>query len=168
MARERGVRRRFIGCVLVAALSVTALACTDSSGNGESRSSLAGADVDGNGVRDDVDAKVGQLTSDPAVAAYLLAVARNQQQVVTFDTGAPDAADTAFALASETDRLMSCPPAGIDDDRALALFDQVARAVANTPSREAQVDELGALIDGRSFYAPRCDQPAPTSVTPST
>jgi len=162
------VRRRFIGCVLVAALSVTALACTDSSGNGESRSSLAGADVDGNGVRDDVDAKVGQLTSDPAVAAYLLAVARNQQQVVTFDTGAPDAADTAFALASETDRLISCPPAGIDDDRADALFDQVARAVANTPSREAQVDELGALIDGRSFYLPRCDQPAPTPVTPPT
>ncbi len=163
------MRRRFIRCVLVAALSVTPLACTDSSGTGESRSSLAGVDADGNGVRDDVDAKVGQLTSDPAVAAYLLAVARNTQQVVTFDPGAPDAADTAFALASETNRLVSCPPAGIDPSRADALFEEVQRAVANTSSRKAQLDELSALISGRSFTAPVCGQLTPTSsVPPST
>ena len=163
------MRRQFIGFVLAAALSVTALACTDSSDNGESRNSLAGADADGNGVRDDVDAKVAKLSSDPAVSAYLLAVARNTQHVVTFDSGAADAADTAFALASETNRLVSCPPAGFDPGQAVALLEEVQRAVANTPSRKAKLDELSALISGRSFTAPVCDQSATTSsITPST
>ena len=163
--------RRLAECVVVSALFVTAVSCSGLFGSSdpvELRKSLAGADVDGNAVRDDVDAKVAELTTDKAIAAQLLAYARNQQMVVTLDTEAPDAAEAAFQLASQSDRFRSCQPAGINWEEWNQLLDEVQRAVFDPRGRKAKIHDLGALIDGRAFMQPECDQLSPpTSSYPS-
>ena len=159
--------RRLAECVVVSALFVTAVSCSGLFGSSdpvELRKSLEGVDVDGNGVRDDVDAKVPELTTDKAIAAQLLAYARHEQMIITFDTEAPDAAEAAFQLASETFRILSCQqPAGINFQEWARLTDEAQRAVFDPRGRKAKLNDFQALIDARAFMSPDCDQLSPTT-----
>ncbi len=151
---------------MVSALFVTAVSCSGLFGSSdpvELRKSLEGVDVDGNGVRDDVDAKVPELTTDKAIAAQLLAYARHEQMIITFDTEAPDAAEAAFQLASQSDRFRSCQPAGINWEEWNQLLDEVQRAVFDPRGRKAKLNDFQALIDARAFMSPDCDQLSPTT-----
>lgn len=156
---------------VVAALVLAGVACGGRSLNSpEALRELAGKDADGNGVRDDVDVRIVELTKDPDMAAYLTEVARNSQEVMTFNSDASDARARAFTLASRTNELVSCPPGG-DGTEGRRLGDEVEAAVANTGDRKAKLDELSRLIDGRVFYQPDCakvDAPAAGSADPAT
>jgi hypothetical protein len=158
---------------LVVGILLIGVGCTDNGTalGGDTRRALAGEDRDGNGVRDDVDGRLRLIAPSGPLAGYLTDVARNTQQVVVLDTGAADARETAFRLATVTNELVSCPPPGVDRQRARELGDEVQGSVADTAERKAKLEEFSALISGRSFPAPDCSAigsgPAPTSTAPA-
>ena len=133
----------------------------------DSLAELAGPDVNNNAIRDDVETRIRELTSDPLMIEYLEAEARTMQQVVLFDDKAPNAQETAFELATESDILISCAPESLDEETASDLFFEVEDAIRNTRGRKAKFDRVGELIDGRVFPAPDCET-ARLSTSPIT
>lgn len=130
-----------------ALLVVLSAAC--SSGD-PSAAELAGDDTDGDGVRDDVAAHI--ETYDPAMQAYLSAVAANEQRVVTFTDG-----DDAYSIAAEANRLVTCIPEGLDRDAARDAAAEVREKVADTDARRDNQAKFSAAISGESFPEPDCD-----------
>jgi hypothetical protein len=136
----------------IAIAGVVVLAgCSDSEPTGEE---LAGVDSDGDGVRDDVATYID--TFDSALHPYLLEVAANEQQVVTLDPDASDAAEVAYEIATAANRLASCPPAGADPQAAWDAAAAVRESVADTEARQQRQDVFTALISGRAFPEPDC------------
>ena len=160
--------------VLRSAVVATAMLCvTGVSGcsafrpSNDSLAELAGPDVNNNAIRDDVETRIRELTSDPLMIEYLESSARYMQQVVMFDDKAPNAKETAFELATESDFLISCAPESLDEETASDYFFEVEDAIRNTRGRKAKFDRVGELIDGRAFPAPDCET-ARLSTSPIT
>ena len=155
MSRVARVVAVLAACVVVAACS----------GSKPDPAELAGTDGDGDGVRDDVAAAIDRF--DPALRDHLIEVAANEQQVVTFDPGAPGASERAWGLAQEANRLASCPPEGVELAVAIDAAEEVRSLVANTDARRDAQRAFTAAISGRSFPAPDCDAaPSPASPAP--
>jgi hypothetical protein len=154
--------------VATAVLCVTGVSgCSVFRPSNDSLAELAGPDVNNNAIRDDVETRIRELTSDPLMIEYLEAEARSMQQVVLFDDKAPDAKETAFQLATDSDILISCMREGLDEETASDYFFEVEDAIRNTRERKAKFDRVGELIDGRSFAEPDCET-ARLSTSPIT
>ena len=154
--------------VATAVLSIAGVSgCSVFLPSNDSLAELAGPDVNNNAIRDDVETRIRELTSDPLMIEYLESSARYMQQVVLFDDKAPNAKETAFELATESDILISCTPEGLDHENAQDLFLEVEDAIRNTRGRKAKFDRVGELIDGRVFTAPDCET-ARLSTSPIT
>lgn len=164
ITNQRIGRRGRLSVALVG-LCVVALTGCSSVGVRASHLELAGVDADGNGVRDDVDRYIARL--DPALHGRFEAVAANAQDVLTFDPDAPDASERAYEIASQTNRLISCPPSGFEWNTLSDLEDQIRRKVWNTPPRWAQERRLEALISGRSFPEAHCAEDSGTTAPPA-
>lgn len=117
---------------------------------------LAGPDSDGDGVRDDVAEAIRRMPVSPDMRAYLAQTAEVEQRIMTLDTTAEGARETAYAIAQEANRLISCVPATLDVHDAWDQGDTVQALVENTPERRAQVRKFSRLIDGRDFVEPTC------------
>ena len=133
----------------------------------DSLAELAGPDVNNNAIRDDVETRIRELTSDPLMIEYLESSARYMQKIVLFDDKAPDAKETAFQLGTDLDILISCTPEGLDHENAKDLFFEVEDAIRNTRGRKAKFDRQSELVDGRAFPAPDCET-ARLSTSPTT
>ncbi|KLR61999.1 hypothetical protein IMCC26207_10571 [Actinobacteria bacterium IMCC26207] len=133
----------------------------------DSLAELAGPDGNNNGIRDDVETRIRELTSDPLMIEYLESSARYMQKIVLFDDKAPNAKETAFELATESDILISCAPESLDEETASDYFFEVEDKIRNTRGRKAKFDRVGELIDGRAFPAPDCET-ARLSTSPIT
>ena len=159
-------RRGFVArtVVLRAVVVATAVLCvTGVSGcsafwpSNDSLAELAGPDVNNNAIRDDVETRIRDLTSDPLMIEYLESSALYMQQVVLFDDKAPDAKETAFQLGTDSMILIFCMREGLDEETASDLYFEVEDAIRNTRGRKAKFDRVGELIDGRVFPAPDCE-----------
>ena len=154
--------------VATAVLCVTGVSgCSVLRPSNDSLAELAGPDVNNNAIRDDVETRIRELTSDPLMIEYLEAEARSMQQVVLFDDKAPNAQETAFQLGTDLDILISCTPEGLDHENAIDLFLEVEDAIRNTRGRKAKFDRQSELVDGRAFPAPDCET-ARLSTSPIT
>ena len=154
--------------VATAMLCVTGVcSCSAFLPSNDSLAELAGPDVNNNAIRDDVETRIRELTSDPLMIEYLESSARSMQQVVLFDDKAPNAKETAFELATESDILISCTPEGLDHENAIDLFLEVEDVIRNTRGRKAKFDRQSALVDGRAFKEPDCET-ARLSTSPIT
>ena len=165
VARTVVLRSVFVATAMLCVTGVSG--CSAFRPSNDSLAELAGPDVNNNAIRDDVDTRIRELTSDPLMIEYLEAEARTMQQVVLFDDKAPNAKETAFELATESDILISCTPEGLDHENAQDLFLEVEDAIRNTRGRKAKFDRVGELIDGRVFTAPDCET-ARLSTSPIT
>ena len=144
--------------VATAVLSIAGVcSCSAFRPSNDSLAELAGPDVNNNAIRDDVETRIRELTSDPLMIEYLESSARYMQKIVLFDDKAPNAKETAFELATESDILISCAPESLDEETASDLFFEVEDAIRNTRGRKAKFDRVGELIDGRVFPAPDCE-----------
>jgi hypothetical protein len=154
--------------VATAMLCVTGVSgCSVFRPSNDSLAELAGPDVNNNAIRDDVETRIRELTSDPLMIEYLEAEARSMQQVVLFDDKAPNAKETAFQLGTDSMILIFCTPEGLDHENANDLFFEVEHKIINTRGRKAKFDRVGELIDGRVFTAPDCET-ARLSTSPIT
>ena len=154
--------------VATAMLCVTGVSgCSVFRPSNDSLAELAGPDVNNNAIRDDVETRIRELTSDPLMIEYLESSARYMQKIVLFDDKEPNAKETAFELATESDILISCAPESLDEETASDLFFEVEDAIRNTRGRKAKFDRVGELIDGRSFPEPDCET-ARLSTSPIT
>ena len=154
--------------VATAVLCVTGVSgCSVLRPSNDSLAELAGPDVNNNAIRDDVETRIRELTSDPLMIEYLESSARYMQQVVLFDDKAPDAKETAFQLATDSDILISCMREGLDEETARDLSQKVEDAIRNTRGRKAKFDRQSELVDGRVFTAPDCET-ARLSTSPIT
>ena len=164
-------RRGFIARAVVVATAVLCVAgvcsCSVFRPSNDSLAELAGPDVNNNAIRDDVETRIRELTSDPLMIEYLESSARYMQKIVLFDDKAPNAKETAFELATESDILISCAPDILDEETASDYFFEVEDAIRNTGGRKAKFDRVGELIDGRVFPAPDCET-ARLSTSPIT
>ncbi|MSO86619.1 MAG: hypothetical protein EXQ71_03740 [Acidimicrobiia bacterium] len=113
--------------------------------------------MNNNAIRDDVETRIRELTSDPLMIEYLEAEARNMPQVVLFDDKAPNAKETAFQMGSDQDIVRSSMREGFDEETARDLSQKVEDAIRNTRGRKAKFDRVGELIDGRAFPEPDCE-----------
>jgi hypothetical protein len=121
--------------------------------------SPSGTDADGNGVRDDIDQAIDQAPVNGQMKAYLIESAKVEGRIMALDVeGDPGAADTAYEIASDANRLVSCVPAGLDPVDALGWAENLRLLIANTDEREAQLAAFSRLIDGRAFPAPDCGE----------
>ena len=108
--------------VATAMLCVTGVSgCSVFRPSNDSLAELAGPDVNNNGIRDDVETRIRELTSDPLMVEYLESSARYMQQVVLFDDKAPDAKETAFQLGTDSMILIFCMREGLDEETASDL-----------------------------------------------
>ena len=164
-------RRGFIARAVVVATAVLCVAgvcsCSVFRPSNDSLAELAGPDVNNNAIRDDVETRIRELTSDPLMIEYLESSARYMQKIVLFDDKAPNAKETAFELATESDILISCTPEGLDHENAKDLFFEVEDAIINTRGRKAKFDRQSELVDGRVFAEPDCET-ARLSTSPIT
>ena len=169
-------RRGFVArtVVLRSVVMATAMLCiTGVSGcsvflpSNDSLAELAGPDVNNNTIRDDVETRIRELTSDPLMIEYLEVEALSMQQVVLFDDKAPNAKETAFQLGTDQDILISCMREGLDEETASDYFFEVEDAIRNTRGRKAKFDRQSELVDGRSFAEPDCET-ARLSTSPIT
>ena len=154
--------------VATAVLSVTGVcSCSAFRPSNDSLAELAGPDVNNNAIRDDVETRIRELTSDPLMIEYLESSARYMQKIVLFDDKAPDAKETAFQLGTDSMILIFCMREGLDEETASDLYFEVEDAIRNTRGRKAKFDRVGELIDGRSFPEPDCET-ARLSTSPIT
>ena len=154
--------------VATAVLSIAGVcSCSAFRPSNDSLAELAGPDVNNNAIRDDVETRIRELTSDPLMIEYLEVEARTMQQVVLFDDKAPDAEETAFQLGTDQDIVMSCMREGLDEETARDLSQKVEDAMRNTRGRKAKFDRQSELVDGRAFPAPDCET-ARLSTSPIT
>ena len=164
-------RRGFIARAVVVATAVLCVtgvcSCSAFRPSNDSLAELAGPDVNNNAIRDDVETRIRDLTSDPLMIEYLEAEARTMQQVVLFDDKAPDAKETAFQLGTDQDIVMSCMREGLDEETARDLSQKVEDAIRNTRGRKAKFDRQSELVDGRAFAEPDCET-ARLSTSPIT
>ena len=164
-------RRGFIARAVVVATAVFCVAgvcsCSAFRPSNDSLAELAGPDVNNNAIRDDVETRIRELTSDPLMIEYLESSALYMQQVVLFDDKAPNAQETAFQLGTDLDILISCTPEGLDHENAKDLFFEVEDAIRNTRGRKAKFDRQSELVDGRAFKEPDCET-ARLSTSPIT
>jgi hypothetical protein len=144
--------------VATAMLCVTGVSgCSAFRPSNDSLAELAGPDVNNNAIRDDVDTRIRELTSDPLMIEYLEAEARTMQQVVLFDDKAPNAQETAFQLGTDSMILIFCMREGLDEETARNLSQKVEDAIRNTRGRKAKFDRQSELVDGRVFAEPDCE-----------
>ena len=154
--------------VATAVLCVTGVSgCSAFWPSNDSLAELAGPDVNNNAIRDDVETRIRELTSDPLMIEYLEAEARTMQKVVLFDDKAPNAQETAFQLGTDQDILISCMREGLDEETARDLSQKVEDAIRNTRGRKAKFDRQSELVDGRVFAEPDCET-ARLSTSPIT
>ena len=154
--------------VATAVLCVTGVSgCSVFLPSNDSLAELAGPDVNNNAIRDDVETRIRELTSDPLMIEYLESSARYMQKIVLFDDKAPDAKETAFQLGTDLDILISCTPEGLDHENAKDLFFEVEDKIINTRGRKAKFDRQSELVDGRVFAEPDCET-ARLSTSPTT
>ncbi len=118
----------------------------------------SGTDGNGNGVRDDIDRAIAQAPVDSQMKAYLTDTAKVEQRIMALDVnGDPQAAaDAAYGIASDANKLLSCVPSGLDPADALERAENLRLLIANTDEREAQLAAFSRLINGRAFPAPEC------------
>ena len=112
--------------VATAVLCVTGVSgCSVFRPSNDSLAELAGPDVNNNAIRDDVETRIRELTSDPLMIEYLESSARYMQTIVLFDDKAPNAQETAFQLGTDQDIVMSCMREGLDEETARDLSQKV-------------------------------------------
>lgn len=116
----------------------------------------AGVDANADGVRDDVAEVIAALPVTIQMRTYLNDSAKVDQRVMTLDPTAADASATAYDIATDANRLISCVPAGLDPTDARDRAEAVRLLIANTDEREAAEAAFSKLIDGRTFPAPTC------------
>jgi hypothetical protein len=164
-------RRGFVARAVVVATAVLCVTgvsgCSVLRPSNDSLAELAGPDVNNNAIRDDVETRIRELTSDPLMIEYLESSARYMQKIVLFDDKAPNAQETAFQLGTDLDILISCTPEGLDHENAIDLFLEVEDAIRNTRGRKAKFDRQSELVDGRVFTEPDCET-ARLSTSPIT
>jgi hypothetical protein len=153
---------RWVAGVAVVALLLVGLSCSRTTGRGEHAvtldqgSSLTGTDSNGDGVRDDIARIIAGLAATPAMKQRLMGYARNQQRVMALDVSRQQAAQQAYEIATETNRIISCVPDDASFDEFDRRTDTLEAAIFDTDARRAQVDAFGELINGRDFPAPTC------------
>ena len=117
---------------------------------------VPGVDANSDGIRDDVAEAIRQLPVTEEMRTYLYDGAKVEQRIMTLDTASAGAADTAYDIASDANRLISCVPSGLDQADARKHADDIQALVENTAQRQEQVGAFSALINGRDFPAPAC------------
>ena len=165
VARSVVLRSVVVATAMLCAAGVCS--CSVFRPSNDSLAELAGPDVNNNAIRDDVETRIRELTSDPLMIEYLESSARYMQKIVLFDDKAPDAKETAFQLGTDLDILISCTPEGLDHENAIDLFLEVEDAIRNTRGRKAKFDRQSELVDGRVFTEPDCET-ARLSTSPIT
>ena len=154
--------------VATAVLSIAGVcSCSAFRPSNDSLAELAGPDVNNNAIRDDVETRIRELTSDPLMIEYLESSARYMQKIVLFDDKAPNAQETAFQLGTDSMIVFFCMREGLDEETARDLSQKVEDAMRNTRGRKAKFDRQSELVDGRSFAEPDCET-ARLSTSPIT
>ena len=170
-ARRGFILRSVLLRAVVVATAVLCVAgvcsCSVFRPSNDSLAELAGPDVNNNAIRDDVETRIRELTSDPLMIEYLESSARYMQKIVLFDDKAPDAEETAFQLGTDSMILIFCMREGLDEETARDLSQKVEDAMRNTRGRKAKFDRQSELVDGRAFPAPDCET-ARLSTSPIT
>jgi len=163
----RGNSRIFSVCVVAVGVGLAAFAATGCSPTDPSpgpaaldeSSAAQGADTNSNGVRDDIDKVISQAPVTAEMRLYLTETAQVTERIMALDVDGDQQAarDVAYEIASDSNRLTSCPPAGVDADEAFLQSENLDFLILNTVEREAQYAAFSKLIDGRAFPEPTCE-----------
>lgn len=160
--RQRQLPRVAVACLTTFLVVFAGLGCGSSEPKSpvtlDESTSIAGPDRDENGVRDDIDEVIASLPVAPEMRTYLSQSAAVEQRIMMLDiNGDPAAAKSeAFRIATDANRLISCVPAGLDEEEANDRTDVLQSLIEDTDERQAQVAAFSKLINGRSFPEPRC------------
>lgn len=120
---------------------------------------IAGADSDNDGIRDDVAAFIDRTYRDaPQAIPHLRAMAADTQAAITLDFSTPAAGDQAQQIAEELGRTSTCLIGRVQDPAAAARA--LHAEVVNNGMRGEAYDQFDTLVSGASVVAPTAEERA--------